>query len=581
MLAQQNIIGDQCFFPICQEKRCGGILSIKYSENDSEIIYQCEKNNNHNGELYFKTLERFYLNTKIFEKCSKCSINLGNNSEYKCIKCHQFYCVNCYKTDIHIKNDINNLNTNFKICPIHYNKLIDYCVDCGKEICIFCLKKNKENNPHTRHSIKYILNMMPSLEEINSLNQKIKEKSKAYKDLIVSLDIWLKRVNKKIELLKENLKNEIYVLEKLFNNYNQDYINYTHFNNFIYFYENLKIFNNDNLDKCSKSIKFEEQTKSLLELLCNQNLENKENTGMLIKIEKFNPYFISQITDNIIFISSNREAYLLTYKNNKYYIFKNGKIFFESKITSISCSNKTNKIYACLSSKKVIKIFDYNIKEESLKLSKEEIIGKEYFNKCIPLYDNSLITADDEAICLWSKNNSKNYMIKNKIKLTSKIFDLSLVSDMYIVFTRKDNIRFLNVSNFSFGKAIYNIEPINSDNGLVLIKDYIIVNCNGGIAIVSIKEKELVQYIQYSNDDNNRVICKINDNSICMLIINYYINITVVKLKLFEGEFIKIEKTLAKNVNDLQPNAHTEDVRICFINQRKIIIMGEDLFTIE
>ena len=286
MLAQQNINGDQCFFPICQEKRCGGILSIQYSENDCDITYQCEKNNNHKGELYFKTLERFYLNTKLFEQCSNCLINLANNSEYKCIKCHKFYCANCYKTDIHIKNDINNLSMTFEICPFHHNKLIDYCVECGKEICILCFKsKNKRNNPHTGHSIKYILNMMPSLEEIDSLNQKIKEKSKAYKELIISLDIWIKRINKKIELLKENLKNEISVLEKLFNNYSQSYINYTHFKNFIYFYENLKLFNNDYLSKFSKSIDFEEQTKHLLELLCNQKLKNNEIiTGNLYQI---------------------------------------------------------------------------------------------------------------------------------------------------------------------------------------------------------------------------------------------------------------------------------------------------------
>jgi hypothetical protein len=89
--------------------------------------------------------------------------------------------------------------------------------------------------------------MMPSLKEINSLKQKIKEKSKAYRNLIISIDNWLKILNKKIDLLKENLINEISVLEKLFNNYSQEYINYTHFQNFIYFYENINIYNKDNL----------------------------------------------------------------------------------------------------------------------------------------------------------------------------------------------------------------------------------------------------------------------------------------------------------------------------------------------
>ena len=581
MLSQQKINEDKFFFPICQEKRCGGILRIQYSDNNNyNINYQCEKNSNHHGEIYFKTFERFYLRTKLFEKCSKCSINLGNYSEYRCIECHKFYCVNCYKTDIHIKNDFNNLNTSFKICPIHYNKLINYCIDCGEEICIFCLKKNEENNPHSEHSIRYILNMMPSLKEINSLKQKIKEKSKAYRDLIISIDNWLKILNKKIDLLKENLINEISVLEKLFNNYSQDYINYTHFQNFIYFYENINIYNKDNLKNFSKSIKFEEQTKNLLEVLCNQNLENKKKTGTLNTIPEFSPDFISPITDYVVFIHSNNEVCLLSYKNNKLNILKNSKLFFDLKITSVSHSNKMNKIYACLSYEKKIKIFDYNIKEESLTLNNDQIIGDEYFYKCVPLCNNDIVTSYEKSICIWSKNNSnsKKYIIKYKINSNSLIFDLLLVKDRYIIFSRKDNLKFLNNSNFVFIKKISNIEPINSNNGLLSIKDYIIINCCGGIAIVSINTKELIQYINYNI--SNKVLCRINDDNICMLIINYNYNVTAVKMKFFEGEFIETDEIIALDQN-FQPNIHTKDVRLCFINQRKIIIMGKNLYSLQ
>ena len=187
-MLNNEIDDDKCFFPICKESGCGGILGLKISEKEFDINYKCEKNSKHKANLYYKTFERFYLKTKSFQKCSKCSIILGNNSEYKCSQCKKFYCVNCYINDEHIKNDQSNLITSFKICKIHQKKLTDYCVNCEKEICVFCLKKNEENNPHKDHSIIYILNMMPSISEINSLKQRIVEKSKAYENLIISID---------------------------------------------------------------------------------------------------------------------------------------------------------------------------------------------------------------------------------------------------------------------------------------------------------------------------------------------------------------------------------------------------------
>lgn len=58
---------EKYIIPICQKKGCDGILKIELNEKESNINYICEKNNNHRGELYFKTFERFILKKNIIK----------------------------------------------------------------------------------------------------------------------------------------------------------------------------------------------------------------------------------------------------------------------------------------------------------------------------------------------------------------------------------------------------------------------------------------------------------------------------------------------------------------------------------
>ena len=65
-----------------------------------------------------------------------------------------------------------------------------------------------------------------------------------------------------------------------------------------------------------------------------------------------------------------------------------------------------------------------------------------------------------------------------------------------------------------------------------------------------------------------------------MLIIKYYYNININIMKYFEGEFIKTEEIDIKK-NELEPNIFIKDVRLCFINKNKIIIMGNAIYSID
>ena len=61
---------------------------------------------------------------------------------------------------------------------------------------------------------------MPSVNDLKYLINKINEKEKVYEELSKLLDEWCKILFKKIEKLKKNLKKEIELLRKLFENFN-------------------------------------------------------------------------------------------------------------------------------------------------------------------------------------------------------------------------------------------------------------------------------------------------------------------------------------------------------------------------
>ena len=63
------------------------------------------------------------------------------------------------------------------------------------------------------------------------------------------------------------------------------------------------------------------------------------------------------------------------------------KLNFSKKISYLSCSDNYQKIYACLSEGKIVKIINYYKQNNNMQLSDESIIlnGDGHFKKCIYL----------------------------------------------------------------------------------------------------------------------------------------------------------------------------------------------------
>ena len=149
-------------FPKCQ--KCNSLLNIKINNENFSINYECEKDETHKDEnIFFKTFERFYMGKKEIFNCSNCNIRLINDI-YKCKDCEYVYCGNCL-----IKH-INNLcHKNFLLieenkCPIHKTGYIEYCNNCKRSICIYCIK----SGTHKNHSTESYTNLMLNKNDIMS-----------------------------------------------------------------------------------------------------------------------------------------------------------------------------------------------------------------------------------------------------------------------------------------------------------------------------------------------------------------------------------------------------------------------------
>ena len=173
--------------------------------------------------------------------------------------------------------------------------------------------------------------------------------------------------------MKQNLRDEISLLEKIFTNYNQFFLNYSYLSLFKNF-DNFKSKNNDLLKKFYKSFKIEEQTKILFEIF---NINKRKETNIASKSIKLRNYYpidngiIEKINNNFYFEYDNKKIYLIKYEEKDDNLYYRDDLCpeFDKKINSVYISPKKNQIFAWLLNEKKVKIFDYNLKTQILKIN--------------------------------------------------------------------------------------------------------------------------------------------------------------------------------------------------------------------
>ena len=581
------------YIPICQERGCDGHLNILIFEESRLIKVVCEKDKNHNNNnILYETFEKFYLKEKIIQNCFKCSKNIESKDKYKCTKCEKLYCSSCFLLDTHIQKSWKNLKIISNKCPKDQNELTYYCVDCGQKVCLCCLKKYEENNIHKNHTIKSILKEMPSIYQLDTLKEKINKKSKAFDILLKSINEWQIEFNKKIDRLKQNLKIEIRILKKLFMNFNHDYIDYIYFTKFKEFFETLEDYNDENLEKFMKTPSFKEKSYHIFNILSLNKFKPKEENYKLKNIVKIgNDGIAENLTEHAFIVYSSVSSSIKLYKkeeDNEDDYEKTDELDFDIQIGSFTFSPDTKKIYACLVEKKQVIIFDYDQSNNTIELT-DNILeikteAKSKFNKCICIKENCLITIDDCSIYLWSKKdiNSKKFMNIKKITFENAIHDICQVNDNYILISQFSKLTFLNIENLNTEKIIENIDCTKGHNSLILINDYVLVNCQNGIAIISVKTKEMVQYVENLKNFKEKKIVKSLDD--CIYIFNNFGD-------LYEYDFvdstldliskIKIEKSI---IDDTESDIDTDDIDFSnfnfFINNDGVLIWDESVYSL-
>ena len=571
------IKNNKYYFPICREKGCNGHLNISINEDNFSINCICGKNKNHIfNNIFFEIFEKLYLKENITQNCHKCLKNLDNKDKYKCIECKKIYCSSCFISDKHIQNNWKNLIIKTTKCLKDENQLTHYCLDCGEKVCYFCLKRNEENNPHKKHNIKNIITEIPSNSKIKELKEKIIKKAEAFDSLIKSLEEWQKELNNKMERIKKNLKCEIRILKKLFLNFNSDYVNYAHYKNFHNIFGELKNFNNKYFEQFMNCNNFQEKTKYI------SNLLTLRENEIIIKSAELKDLTNSNIngtllnfTDDLLFYYSNSKIKLLKYDKRINLYIKESEIDIDEEIYSFNFSPDRKKIYICLNENKTVFIVNYNSINKTLELDEDKIELEEegYFNKCIYINDNCIITSDNSSINLWSKKdlNTKNFLNAKKISFEDGISDICKVNDRYLCFSQNSKVLFLTIENLSGDKIINGIDCITDEKNLLLINDCILVNCKNGIAIISIKTKELIQYIENWDDWDNKIITKTFDNKILILETSGF---------LFEFNFFEYNLILISKTKFEEPNEEfiVDDI---FINNNNIFICSDSIYKLK
>jgi hypothetical protein len=235
-----------------------------------------------------------------------------------------------------------------------------------------------------------------------------------------------------------------------------------------------------------------------------------------------------------------------------------------------------------LLNRKIIKIFDLDLENESMKLSDEQIKSKasipnDHFNKCIELGNNLLATSDNYKISIWKKNR-KSFIRRTDIKLFEKPFDLLLVNNEYFVTSLylTKRVIFISMEKDEIIGEIKDLDTVCSEECLILCKEYIIVNCIKGFALLSIKTRNLIKYINNFEGYYNKKLCK--DTKDYLYILDKNNNTSIMKIKFEEGNLVPIEKyENLRLLNDVD-NFEANTVENILINHEEIIVWDKDIY---
>jgi hypothetical protein len=187
------------YIPKCPE--CSEIVGFKINFENFSISIECRNGHNKDKISYTEFQESYIKPSQIYiNNCYNCfkSINDENNN-YKCNICNKLYCSNCINR--HIKESKHNSKIKFiqqyQLCQKHNQKYTMYCQNCKKNICDKCASS------HNDHSIKSILNIIPSKIKKDSIKTNLEELEKKINEITTLIRNYKEEIIKNTEKLKD------------------------------------------------------------------------------------------------------------------------------------------------------------------------------------------------------------------------------------------------------------------------------------------------------------------------------------------------------------------------------------------
>ena len=365
---------------ICPECKDNCLFNIYNYKID---LFDC-KNGHKKNILINEFINSQYINeSKILcDNCKKVDkYNAYNKNFFKCITCKQNLCPLCNNN--HNKNHTTvDYDTMNYLCEEHNDFYVSYCNICKKNLCMSC-----EINHDNKHNLINYKNILPNLEEIKLNLDKFREK---------------------INLLNNNIKNIINILNKVSENME------------LYYKINYDIYKNYDIKKKNYQVL--------------KNIELIKNNIEFLEIDKIT----NNTSNNII---------------NKFEILLN----IYNKMESFDPRNKYKKIdinslFKRLRFRKVINKElknEITIRYKVNNKNKIKIFGKKFVNnnkdKCKIIFEKKSYDLAE----YFDKFNSKNYYLDIKLIEINKIKDMS---DMFYDCT---SLSFLpDISNWNTFKVI-------------------------------------------------------------------------------------------------------------------------------
>ena len=362
-------------------------------------------------------------------------------------------------------------------------------------------------------------------------------------------------------------------------------MNSTYFHIFYYINKNIHIkHNNKKLIEFYNTEDIKKQIDILFEVFKYLGKKVKKTQNKKEKMESEKNYTTNNIKLNYVtkfsddfFLNYNENKLMFSYYDeNKRQIYHDYAFELKDNIYSITVSSIKNQIFICYLNERKIEVLDYDGKN-NLCINAGFTNNSSHFFKCIQLTDNSLAASDNEQIVIWSENE-KGYDFIKKINISSKALDLLVIEDNFFISSHPDekSLKIYDIESFKEVKIIKNIDCVDDINCMFDYRDeYILINCNNGIGVISPKTKELVQYIEKFTTFNQKICSSYNSDFIYILKAeksgrynnNYTINIISGKIK--NGSF-KIIKEYDKF------NSYEKDYNITYLNEDYLILWGNN-----